>query len=678
VAVTEHSADSRWFRLLCLALAVGTLAIYSRVLHCDFTNFDDPDYVIENAHVRTGMSLRNLGWALTSSHSDNWHPLTWMSHMLDCQIYGLKPFGHHLTNLLFHAVNALLLFGLLRRMTGALWRSAIVAALFAWHPLRVESVAWISERKDVLSAFLGLLTIWAYLRFAEESKVKSPTPINRERASTVFYALALALFALGLMAKPMLVTLPFVLLLLDYWPLNRAPSFAPGLVLEKVPFLLLSAASCVVTFLVQQRGGAVVATRNLSILGRFENAVISYCRYLAKTFWPADLSVFYPRPAHWPIVIVILSAAVLLCVSGAVVMLRGKQPWLPVGWFWFLGTLVPVIGLVQVGDQSMADRYTYIPSIGLLIMLVWSVAGFVESRQGLQQAAIMASTAITLICGALTWVQISYWQDTETLFQHALAVTPNNYSATWHLADYYADHHAPADAMEMYRRTLETAPGCFQARNNLGKLLLAQGHLPEAMTQFQKVIELKPDHPRAHNNLGIALYRQGHTEEAMREFREALRLKADLAEAHNNLALALLRTGRPGEAIAEFQAGIALEPSDADAQFNLGTALEDQGRLDEAIARFRQAVQLQPSQADAHNSLGSALGRKGLSDEAIAEFQEAIRLDPNSAEAHCNLGIMLAAKGDRQAAIAQLNRALALQPNYPEAAQRLRSLTNAP
>ena len=668
--MTEHSADSRLFRLLCLALAVGTLAIYSRVLYFDFTNYDDPDYVTENAHVRTGMSLRNFGWALTSSHSDNWHPVTWMSHMLDCQIYGLKPAGHHLTNVLFHAVNAVLLFELLRRMTGALWRSAIVAALFAWHPLRVESVAWISERKDVLSAFFGLLTIWAYIRFAEESKIQNPK-------SKIFYASALVLFALGLMAKPMLVTLPFVLLLVDYCPLSRA-SLALRLLLEKIPFFLLSATSSLVTFLVQRNGGAVMTTRNLPMTERIENAAISYCRYLGKAFWPADLSIFYPRPAHWPIGIVIPCVAVLLAISVAVLVLRRRQPWLPVGWFWFLGTLVPVIGLVQVGDQSMADRYTYIPEMGLLVMFVWSVADFVESRRGMHQAAIMVTAAIILICAALTWVQIGYWQDTETLFQHALTVTPNNYAATWHLGDFYADHHSPADAMEMYRRTLEVAPGCFQARNNLGKLLLAQGHLPEAMTQFKKTIELRPSHARAHNNLGIVLYRQNHMDEAIREFREALRLNADLAGAHNNLALALLRIGKAGEAIAEFQTGTALDPSDADAQFNFGTALEDQGRLDEAIGRFRQAVLLQPGQADAHNSLGAALGRKGLADEAIAQFQEAIRLDPNSAEAHCNLGIMLAAKGDRDAAITHLNRALSLQPNYPEAAERLRSLTNAP
>ncbi len=694
--MTEHFGNNRRFRLLCLALVLGSVIAYAPLLHSGFTNYDDPEYVTENPHVRSGLSLENIRWSLASSHSANWHPLTWMSHMLDCQLYGLKPFGHHLTNLLFHVANTLVLFALLRRTTGALWRSALVAAVFAWHPLHVESVAWISERKDVLSTFFWLLTLWAYARYTEESKVQSPT-------SKVFYALALLLFALGLTAKPMVVTLPFTLLLLDYWPLCRlagtvrsavpvaeesikrqneppettAARFTP-LLLEKIPFFLLSAASSIITFLVQKHGGAVVTTGTLSITSRINNALISYCRYLGKTFWPTNLSVFYPRPDHWPAGIVIVAAMGLLGFSILVLALRRQRPWLPVGWFWYLGTLVPVIGLVQVGDQSMADRYTYIPMIGVLMMLAWSLPDLSGKGRVERLAVPMLPALLAIVCIALTWHQAGYWQNTGTLFRHAGKAAPDNYVACWHLADDDAARANVPGALEMYRRTLELAPTCFQARNNLGKLLLDQGHLPEAVDQFQKVLALKPDHPRAHNNLGIALSRQGHADEAIREFNEALRLNPDYAEAHNNLGTALLRSGRANEAIAEFQAGTALDPTDADAQFNLGVALEGQGRLDEAIARFQQAVQLQPTQADAHNSLGAALGRKGLPDAAIAQFQEAIRLDPNSAEAHCNLGIMLAAKGNRGEAITHLTRALALQPGYPEAAQRLQSLTNAP
>ena len=399
---------------VCGALAVAVVLVFSGALRCGFVDYDDPAYIVSNAEIQHGLTARSLWWALSTGAASNWHPLTWLSHILDAAIYGLKPAGHHLTSLLLHAANSVLLLLLLRRMTGALWRSAFVAALFALHPLRVESVVWVSERKDVLSGLFWLLAVWAYVRHVEEIRVG-------EAGRKGLYALAVALFALGLMAKPMLVTLPFVLLLLDWWPLGRRPEGLKQLLTEKIPFFALAAASSVATYLVQQHGGAV--SHGLPLGGRLANAVISYPRYLGKMFWPVDLSVLYPHPGRWPGGEVAAAGIFLVLTTGLAVWGARRRPYLAVGWFWFLGMLAPVIGVVQVGLQSMADRYSYLSLTGVLIMVAWGANDLLGGdRIGRWTLGILGGAAVAA-CVVLTPRQVGYWKDSETLFRHAVQVT---------------------------------------------------------------------------------------------------------------------------------------------------------------------------------------------------------------------------------------------------------------
>jgi Flp pilus assembly protein TadD len=485
---------------------------------------------------------------------------------------------------LLHAANTALVFLLFQRMTRATWRSLLVAALFGWHPLRVESVAWVTERKDVLSTFFGLLCLMAYAQYVGKSRVHSPQ-------SKGFYLLALLFFALGLMSKPMLVTWPFVMLLLDWWPLNRMRSAECGvrilnlkpLLIEKIPFFALAAAASVVTFVAQRNGGAVVAMENLPLGARAGNAMISYCRYLGKTFWPTDLAVFYPHPGHWPLAEVLLAGLFLAGISALVFMQRRRQPFMLVGWLWFVGTLVPVIQLIQAGPVAMADRFTYVPSVGLLVLIIW---GAHELTRGWRHHAMVlapAGTAAVVLCMALTRHQLGYWRDSETLFQHALKVTQNN---------------------------------CL-AHKTIGDVLLKKGQTDEAISQFREAIRLNPDYPEAHDNLGNALFIKGRTDEAISQFREAIRLKPDYADAHNNLGAALCNTGKIDEAISEDQEAIRLKPDYADAHNNLGAALGGKGRTDEAISQFQEALRLKPEDTDAQNNLAKALELKGKSNGPV-------------------------------------------------------------
>jgi Flp pilus assembly protein TadD len=593
--------------LPALLLAAATVALFSPALHCGFVNYDDDRYVTANPQVQGGLTPANIRWAFTHPVADNWHPLTVLSDMFICQFWGLNPWWHHLANMLLHAVNAALVFLLLRQWTGAVWKSLMVAALFAFHPLRVESVAWIAERKDVLSGFFGLLSLMAYTRYAT-----CPSTWLRSPA----YWLAWLWLACGLMSKPMLVTWPFLFLLLDYWPLKRlTPARAGQLILEKVPFLALAAATGIVTFLIQPRGAAVETMEDLPLTARCANALIACCRYLGKTIWPADLAVLYPHPGHWPATDVIAAGVLLAAASVLVVMQRRRRPWLLTGWFWFLGCLVPVIGLVQVGLQSLADRYTYMPSIGLFILVVWCLglwAGIpsVSVRHDAREArapgpwllGVGGGLAIAL-CAWTTRAQLRYWQDGETLFRHTVEVTKNNFVACYNLGVALDQKNRPEEAIFAYQAALKIAPDYARARVNLGCDLDVEGRSDEAMQQYQQAIAAAPGNFYAHDNFGIALLKHGRSREAVEQLREAVRLAPDNAQAHNSLAAALYTDGQPAEAVQQFHEAIRLDPNDAQARFNLGCVLEKSGRISDAAEQFQEAVRINPDYQAARDHL---------------------------------------------------------------------------
>ena len=617
--------------LISLCLVLATAAVYWPVQRFEFTNYDDSEYVSENPHVLGGLTLKNLSWAFTTQHASNWHPLTWISHMLDCQWFGVDAGGHHLVNLLFHIANTLLLFGVLKRMTAAPWRSALVAALFALHPLHVESVAWVAERKDVLSAFFWMLTLWAYVRYVEQLNAQHPSPLTHRPlvrrslgeggSSHMYYALTLLLFALGLMAKPMLVTLPFVLLLLDYWPLGRtrwAPTLVSGstaresakrsasqLLMEKLPFLLLTAASCVVTCWAQR--AAVLSLDYLSMGDRFANAVATYLRYLGNVLWPCGLAVFYPHQ-RWSPDAVAGAGAVLLAVSVWAILSARRTPQFVVGWLWYLGMLVPVIGLMQVGIQSRADRYTYLPLIGVFMMVAWAIPdGVVEQRMRKTMVALVAVVLLG-VCAVLSRRQVSYWQNGVTLFEHALAVTQDNHVA------YY----------------------------NLGSALAREGRIAEALGQFEEALRLKPRNADVHFNLGLALALLGRTSEAVEHYEQALQISPNDAARQYTLANILRKAGRAPEAIGRYEQLLRLKPDFAEAHFNLGLALSQAGRFDNAVGQFEQALRLKPEHADAHFNLGLALEQTGRLREAIGHYEQTLRFKPHFAEAQNNLAWLLA------------------------------------
>ena len=596
-----------------LFLVLTTLAVYWQVANHDFIHHDDTQYVSENPHVQAGLTRQSLVWAFTTTQAANWHPLTWLSHMFDCQLYDLNPMGHHLTNLLFHLANTLLLFIVLKQMTGAIWRSGLVAALFALHPLHVESVAWVAERKDVLSTFFWLVTMWTYGRYVA-------APGSRR------YLLTLFVFGLGLMAKPMLVTLPFVLLLLDYWPLGRFQAGPAGsndrgrvqvplssvetrspssrLIWEKAPFFVVSLASCVVTFLVQQKGGAVETVEAFPLTIRIGNALVSYVSYMGKMIWPQSLAVFYPHPGtSLPVWQAVAAGLLLIFITIGVIRAGRKRAYLTVGWLWYLGTLVPVIGLVQVGAQALADRYTYVPLIGLFIMISWFIPDLLAAWR--HRGIVLGGAAVTVVSALMvcTWMQLQHWKNDRTLFEHALKVTANNYLA----------------------------------HDSLGNALAEQGKLDQAITQYNAALRIKPNSLNTHNNLGVAFLEGGDIDQAITHYNAALRLKSDSAETHNNLGIAYFSVGQLNKAISHYLTAIELDPNFGKAHNNLGNALARKGKLDEAIIQYHGALEIKTNYPEAHNNLGVALARQGKLNEAIIQFENALRLQPDYTQARANL-----------------------------------------
>ncbi len=571
--MTDRSHQLLLLSSICLFLTTITLCVYWQVRTHDFVNYDDNGYVTSNRHVRSGLTWENVGWAFTSGDMSNWHPLTWLSHMLDCEMYGLDPKGHHLTNLFFHVANTILLFLVLTRMTSAVWRPALVAALFAVHPLHVESVAWVAERKDVLSGFFCMIAMLAYAWYTER-----PGPWR--------YLVVWLSFALGLMAKPMLVTLPFVLLLLDYWPLSRLglSSTRDNLkkawkrVREKLPLFALALASCIVTFLVQRHGPAVQSLEQISFQSRIANALVAYVGYMVKMIRPSHLAVYYPHPMNslpaWQVV-----GATLVLISISIVTFRQmrSRPYLIVGWLWYLGMLVPVIGILQVGGQAMADRYTYLPMIGLFISVTWGVSGMIPRWAGHKVVLSVATGLLVLALALSAWFQAHYWRNSETLFEHALQVTANNQLA----------------------------------HNQLGLALSRQGRTDEAIGHFLEALRITPQYVNAHINLGNAFKDQGKLSMAVSEYQKALHFVANHITARNNLGIVFAMQGDIEKAVALFSGVLKLDPNNTRALNNMGIALAKQGKFDKAIQHFSKALRIDPESASARKNLEQALIRQG-------------------------------------------------------------------
>jgi protein O-mannosyl-transferase len=615
-----------------LLLVILTVASFWSVKENAFVSLDDGAYVTENPHVLGGITWANTVWAFTTGRAGNWNPLTWLSHMLDCQFYGMNPAGHHTTSLILHAANTVLLFWFLRSITGATWRCFAVAALFALHPLHVESVSWVAERKDVLSTFFFLLALDAYARnVRRETKLQVLVAVgdgargakvckaNQHAAQAAVgtpllplpYLGSLFFFALGLMSKPMLVTVPCLLLLLDFWPLGRLAfplaSNPRGrvrrLLIEKIPFFLLSLAVSVATIMFQQEAGAMRSLAAISLDFRLANAVLSYCRYLIQVFWPVDLAVFYPYSPLFSPWTVGAAALSLLVGSALVFRLASKKRYLAFGWLWYLTSLLPVIGLVQVGGQAHADRYTYIPLIGVFIVLVWGAHDL--TKRWRRQALILPSAGILVLflCAAMTRRQVAYWRDSETLFRHATLVTRNNYAAYDNLGLYFSAHGKSNEAIQNFRRALEIFPTAGEVYENLGLELLMRGNVNEAITNFQNAVRFNPGRATAHCNFGCALASQRKWREATREYLESLRLNPEDAQVRRNLGLALDEQDLIEESTEQFIIASRLAPNDPQIRLSLGMALAKKGKREAAITQFNEALRLKPDFVPAQQEL---------------------------------------------------------------------------
>ncbi|VAX05601.1 Tetratricopeptide TPR_2 repeat protein [hydrothermal vent metagenome] len=654
---------------ICLSLIIVTGMVYWQVGQFEFLDWDDELYVTDNKNVQAGLTVKSIGWAFTTLHATNWHPLTWLSHMLDVQLFGLDSGWHHITNVIFHIASSLLLFLLLRRMTGGLWQSAFVAAMFALHPLHVESVAWVAERKDVLSAFFGMLTLYSYALYSERPGISR-------------YLLVVLCFVLGLMSKPMLVTLPFLLLMLDYWPLRRF-SGRPlrHLIYEKIPLLMLTIASCVITYIAQSRGGAVTDTSGVSVHGeghavtfyigmgeRISNALVSYISYLGKTFYPQELIFFYPFRDIVPGWQVAASGLLIVILSALAVLLIKRAPYLFVGWFWFVGTLVPVIGLVQVGWQSMADRYTYIPLIGIFIIIAWGVPDLLGHWKRSKAVLTAAMVVTVLVSMVLTSQQVAHWRNRMALYEHALKIAPEVGFVQFKVGSALVEQGRLEESQKYFREALRLQPYNIRARYNLGLALFQQNKFKLAIEQFSELIRIFPSFEPAQRRLnmaqamlnrieaqavsnnpvmmhmqqGMALEKQGRFDVAVEAYKQALQQDQELVGAHQRLGLIFHQLRRIDEAVYHYSALVRLQPKSAGAHYNLGLALVDQGQVEKAIEHYRHALGIKPDFAEVHNNLGVALFRLESTQAAIDSFKAALRIRPDYVQAKTNLDKVLA------------------------------------
>ena len=699
--------------LLAVLLVLVTTALYWPATRCDFIVIDDAFNVTANVPVTKGLTWEGIKlFFFTPWAPPGWTPLTMLSHMVVCQVCGLNPWGHHLGNVLVHAINAGLVFAWLQLMTGATWRSLLVAALFAVHPLRVEPVLWVTERREVLCACFGLLTLMAYVRYVQgrrKSETRNPKSEARGRWSVVrgpwsvsslpsssFYLLSLGFYACGLLSKPTIVTWPFVMLLLDYWPLRRfelstvcsQPSTILRLMREKIPFFVLAALFIAAMMVGHELTRSFTWGGNQPLGARLGNAVVSYGWYLGKLFWPADLAMFYPHPGYWPLGKVLLAGGLILGLTVLAGLGWRRRPYLLVGWLWYCGVLVPNSQVLQTGVMPRADRWTYLPLLGFLIAIVWGAgdllrgkseirnpktegspnpeirnaaggpAGIVSdfglrisglfrvSGLGFRISYVVAAAVVIALFMGLTRRQIGYWKDSETLLRHSLAVAGSNEVPLTFLGTALRQKGRIDEAICQYQAAIRLNPDFAPAHNELGTALAQKGQTGEAITQFQEAIRLEPGYTLVHFNLGNAFLEKGQTDEAIREYREALRrrllVSLDDPNLHNNLGLALARKGQTDEAITQYQEALRLEPDDPDIHFNLGAALAQRGQMDEAIRHYEETLRRQPDRAEVHNNLGAALLQQGRAGEAIREFQEALRLKPGYADARKNLIVALA------------------------------------
>ncbi|MFZ0932657.1 MAG: tetratricopeptide repeat protein [Syntrophobacteraceae bacterium] len=757
--------------LICLFLAVAALMAFWQLNQCDFISYDDSGYVTENIHIRNGITTEAIRWAFTTGYIANWHPLTWMSHMLDVQLFGLKPRWHHLTNLLFHIANTLLLFFVFNRMTKAPWKSAFVAALFALHPLHVESVAWVAERKDVLSTFFWMLTIVAYIHYVEhrtedgrrrtedgrrrteDGRQRTEdgekwTGIFRPLSYVLRYLAVLIFFTLGLMAKPMLVTLPFVLLLLDFWPLQRMQgagsreqgarsekqnpklgqeplsankrkspkkptdqvitqssvlsASSPGsdaelyasrpasivnadankvrvpqsfalrpLLLEKIPLFALAALSCIVTFIVQKKGGALRSTEVFSPGVRIANAFVSYIIYMGKTIWPTNLALYYPHPGLWPLWQVLGAVFLLGAVTLTVIRTTNRFPYLTVGWMWFTSTLVPVIGIVQVGDQAMADRYTYIPLIGLFVMAAWGIPELLKKWRYRKETLFASSSLLLLSLFIVTRTQVGYWRNNFTLYDHSLEVSPSHIMYCNRGVAYEAlGNHR--QAISDYEKAIELAPGRTEPYNNRGIAYDRLGNHRQAISDYNRAIEIYPEYAAAYGNRGTAYSGLGEYRQAISDFDRATEINPELAWAYNGRGMAYGKLGNHRQAISDFDRAIEIKPEYAEPYNNRGVVYDLLGNNRQAISDYDRAVEIDPDYADAYYNRGVAYAELGDHRQAISDYDRAIEIKPDYADAYNNRGVAYARFGNRSQAIEDLQKAARL--DNKDAKNSLRSI----
>jgi tetratricopeptide (TPR) repeat protein len=645
-----------------LGLLAAVFAVYGQVWSHEFLNYDDPDYVTANAHVQGGLSAANFVWAFTSTYASNWHPLTWLSHMLDFQLFGLRSGPHHLMNVAIHAISTLVLFAFLWKATGARWRSAFVAFVFALHPLHVEAVAWTAERKEVLSGMFWMLTFVAYLSYTRQK-------------SLARYALVVAMVVCALMAKPMAITLPVVLLLLDYWPLRRFErERQAALVIEKLPLVALAIGSAIVTYLVQQRTGAVSGVDQIPVLNRLANAFASYFVYLVKFAWPSNLAVFYPYPESPQWVLTIASALTIAGITAFAIRQARVRPYFAVGWIWFLVTLLPVIGLIQAGAQSHADRYMYLPMIGLTIAIAWGLADWLERRGWSQTALAAGATAVCAAWAMVTFVDVNYWRDSIAIFERAIQVTDRNAIAYNNLGSALWDQGRLTEALPKFEMAVMIQPQAPEKQDNLGSALTAAGRFEEAQVHLERALQLSPDLAKAHVDLALAFMRQRKIEDASAHYLTALRLQPDNPEAHYGLGGILVQQGRNQEAQPHLEKGIPYllgkihaSPDSEENRYNLGTLYGMMGRTADAITQFSEAIRLRPDDAETRLNLGTALMAQNRAKEAMDQFASAVRLQPDYVRGHVSLAQALNSLGRDEEALREFNEALRLDPNSAEA-----------